>query len=141
MKLEMSLPQRPGLIYTMPVLDILVLVLVFPLLGSSFTTDAGIQLTLPDTGHRFDRMEHSIVVTVNGTNDRDRQIWINRRKVKERDLLDELSKEAVSWQGGGAVGIIYRVDENVPSGYKVRIGDKLLAEGYRVYDAGNPASK
>lgn len=141
MKLQMSLPQRPGMIYTMPVLDILVLVLVFPLLGSSFTTNAGIQLTLPDTSHRFDRMEHSIIVTVSGAKRRDRQIWINRRKVKERDLLEELAKEAVNWQGGGAVGIIYRVDASVPSGYKVRIGDQLLAEGYRVYDAGNPASK
>ena len=123
----------------MPVLDILVLVLVFPLLGSSFTTDAGIELSLPDTGHRFDRMEHSIVVTVKGLTER--QIFINRRLVKERDMLEELSKEAVSWQGGGAVGIIFRVDKRVPSGYKTRIGDKLLAEGYRVYDAGNPASK
>lgn len=139
MKLQMSLPQRPGLIYTMPVLDILVLVLVFPLLGSSFTTDAGIELTLPDTGHRFDRMERSIVVTVKGSTEQD--IFINRRLVKERDLLEELAKEAVSWQGGGAVGIIFRVDKRVPSGYKTFIGDQLLAEGYRVYDAGNPASK
>ncbi len=139
MKLEMSLPQRPGLIYTMPVLDILVLVLVFPLLGSSFTTDAGIELTLPDTGHRFDRMERSIVVTVKGSTEQ--QIFINRRLVKERDMLEELANEAVNWRGGGAVGIIFRVDKRVPSGYKTFIGDKLLAEGYRVYDAGNPASK
>ncbi len=139
MKLEMSLPQRPGLIYTMPVLDILVLVLVFPLLGSAFTTDAGIELSLPDTGHRFDRMEHSIVVTVKGADEK--QIYINRKLVKERDMLGELAKEAVSWQSGGAVGIILRVDERVPSGYKTRIGDQLLAKGYKVYDAGNPASK
>ncbi len=139
MKLEMSLPQRPGLIYTMPVLDILVLVLVFPLLGSSFTTNAGVELSLPDTSHRFDRMERSIVVTVKGT--KERQIYINRRLVKERDLLEELADEAVNWDGGGAVGIIFRVDRRVPSGYKTHIGDKLLAEGYRVYDAGNPVSK
>jgi len=139
MKLELSLPQRPGLIFTMPVLDILVLVFVFPLLGSSFTTDAGIELKLPDTGHRFKRMEHSIVVTIKG--DDERQIFINRRLVKEKDLLEELATEAVSWQGGGQVGIIFRVDKSVPSGYKTFIGDRLLVEGYRVYDAGNPASK
>lgn len=139
MKLEMTLPQRPGLLYVTPVIDILVLVLVFPLLGSSFTTDAGIELTLPDTGHRFDRMERSIVVTVKGSDKQ--QIFINRRLVKERDLLEELEKEALNWQGGGAVGIIMRVDKRVPSGYKTLIGDRLLAEGYRVYDAGNPASK
>ena len=139
MKLEMSLPQRPGLIYTIPVLDILVLVLVFPLLGSSFTTDAGIELLLPDTGHRFDRMERSIVVTVKGSTEQ--EIFINRRLVKEREMLEELEKEAINWQGGGAVGIILRVDKRVPSGYKTFIADKLLAEDYRVYDAGNPASK
>ncbi len=139
MKLEMSLPERPGLIYSIPILDLLVLVLVFPLLGSSFTTDAGIELALPDTGHRFDRMERSIVVTVKGSTEQ--QIFINRRLVKQRDLLEELEKEAVNWQGGGAVGIILRVDKRVPSGYKTFIGDRLLAEGYRVYDAGNPASK
>ncbi len=123
----------------MPVLDILVLVLVFPLLGSSFITDAGIELKLQDTDHRFERMEHSIVVTVKGSTEQ--QIYINRRLVKERDMLEELVTEAVKWQSGGAVGIILRVDKRVPSGYKSFIGDKLLAEGYRVYDAGNPASK
>jgi len=103
MKLEMSLPQRPGLIYTMPVLDILVLVLIFPLLASSFSTDAGVSLKLQDTSHRF--------------------------------------LEAKNWKSGGPVGVIYRVDKQIPSGFKDRISDMLLEEGYRVYNAGNPASK
>jgi len=139
MKLEMSLPQRPGLIYTMPVLDILVLVLIFPLLGSSFSTDAGVSLQLPDTSHRIKRMENSIVVAVKGIDQH--EIYVNRRLVDEDDLLEELKREASSWNSGGPVGVIYRVDSQVPSGYKDRIADLLLKAHYRVYSAGNPASK
>ena len=139
MKLEMSLPQRPGLIYTMPVLDILVLVLVFPLLGSSFSTDAGVSLQLQDTSHRFERMERSIVLTIKGIDQQ--EIYINRRLVEEENLLVELEKEAKNWKSGGPVGVIYRVDKQVPSGYKDRISGLLLKEDYRVYNAGNPVSK
>jgi len=139
MKLEMSLPQRPGLIYTMPVLDILVLVLIFPLLGSSFSTDAGVSLELQDTSHRFKRMENSIILTIKGGEKR--EIYINRRLVDEKSLLSELAKEAKNWKSGGKVGVIYRVDKQVPSGFKDRISDMLLGEGYQVYIAGNPASK
>ena len=89
-------------------------------------------------------MERSIVITVKGVDEQ--QIYINRRLVKEKDLLNELDKEAVSWQGGGAVGIILQVDERVPSGYKTRISDILLSAKnkstkYKVYDAGNPAGR
>ena len=139
MKLEMSLPQRPGLIYTMPVLDILVLVLIFPLLASSFSTDAGVSLKLQDTSHRFERMERSIVVTVKGGELR--EIYINRKLIEEKNLLSELALEAKNWKSGGPVGVIYRVDKQIPSGFKDRISDMLLEEGYRVYNAGNPASK
>ena len=139
MKLEMSLPQRPGLIYTMPVLDILVLVLIFPLLGSSFSTDAGVSLRLQDTSHRFERMERSIIVTIKGM--KEREIYINRRLVDEGELLSELAKEAKKWKSGGRVGIIYRVDKQVPSGYKDRISDMLLGADYQVYNAGNPSGK
>ncbi len=139
MKLEMSLPQRPGLIYTMPVLDILVLVLIFPLLGSSFSTNAGVELRLEDTSHRYERMERSIIVTIKGVDKR--EIYVNDRLVSERSLLDELAIEAKKWKGGGAVGIVYRVDVRVPSGYKALIADRLLEEGYRVYNQGNPAKR
>jgi len=139
MKLKMTLPKRSGLIYTMPVLDVLVLVIIFPLMGSSFTTDAGVGLNLADSPWRFERMKRSIVVTVKGVTDR--KLYVNRRLVNERNLLDELETESVTWQGGETVGVILRVDSRVPSGYKTRIENMLLADGYRVFNAGNPASK
>lgn len=139
MKLQMSLPQRPGLIYTMPVLDILVLVLIFPLLGSSFSTNAGVELKLEDTGYRYERMERSIIVTIKGVDER--EIYVNNKPVRERDLLDELAEEAKKWKGGGLVSIVYRVDVRVPSGYKMRIANSLLKEGYQIYNQGNPARR
>ena len=135
----MSLPQRPGLIYTMPVLDVLVLILVFPLLGSSFSTDAGVKLELQDTSHRFKRLENSIILTIKGGEKR--EVYINRRVVDEKKLLEELAVEAKNWNSGGKVNVIYRVDKQVPSGYKDSIADMLLGEGYQVYNAGNAASK
>ncbi len=134
MKLKMSLTRRPGLIHMMPGLDILALILVFPLFGHSFTSFSGVEITLPESPHRLKRMERSIEVNVKGVGDL--QIWVNKTKVTEGELLNALKYEALDWERGGAVGVILKVDSQVPSGDKARIVDLLTTlRGFKFYDA------
>ena len=134
MKLKMSLTRRPGLIHMIPGLDILALVLVFPLLGLSFTSISGVEIGLPESPHRLKRMERSIEVSVKGVGDL--QIWVNKNKVSEDALLNVLKNEALNWSGGGKVGVILKVDRQVSSGDKDRIVDLLASlSGFKIYDA------
>lgn len=134
MKLKMSLTRRPGLIHMIPGLDILALVLVFPLFGHSFTSFSGVEIELPESQHRLKRMERSIEVSVKGVGNL--QIWVNKNKVDEDDLIDVLKDEALNWKSGGAVGVILKVDNQVSSGDKARIVDLLTTlRGFKFYDA------
>ena len=139
MKLEMSLPTRPGLVFLAPGLDLLALVLIFPVFVSAFASNSGYEVKLPDSLHRIARMEHSISVSIKGGSEP--QIWVNTQKVSERELVSVVARESEDWQGGGSVGIVLRVDRSVPSGVMSRIRERLSFEGYRVYIAGKPTMK
>lgn len=117
-----------------PGLDILALVLVFPLFGLSFTSISGVEIGLPESPHRLKRMERSIEVSVKGVGDL--QVWVNKNKVSEDALLNVLKNEALNWSGGGKVGVILKVDRQVSSGDKDRIVDLLASlSGFKIYDA------
>jgi len=114
MKLEMALPSRPGLIHMLPGLDILALILILPLIASSFKSQAGIEIVLPETPHRIAPLERSVQVSMLGTVNP--QIWVNKREVKESDLKQAIAEEISLIEGKGTVSIALQVDVNVPSG-------------------------
>lgn len=137
MKLEMSLPSRPGLIHMLPGMDILALVLILPLITSSFKSNAGIEIVLSETKHRIAPLKRSVQVSIKGVINP--KIWVNKKEVKEADLLSAIAEEISLKEGKGTVAIAMQVDERVPSGFKQRIEEKLLLEHYRVFDMRAPA--
>ncbi len=139
MKLEMTLPSRPGLIYMLPGMDILALVLILPLIVSSFKSNAGIEIVLPDSVHRLALLERSVQVSIKGVINP--KIWVNKQQVKEKDLLELIAKEISFKEGDGTVAIALQVDVKVPSGYKQRIIEMLQIEHYRVFDMLAPAMR
>jgi len=139
MKLEMTLPSRPGLIYMLPGMDILALILILPLIGSSFKSNAGIEIVLPESKHRLALLERSVQVSIKGVVNP--KIWVNKREVKEEDLLETITKEISLKEGNGTVAIALQVDVRVPSGYKQRIVEMLQVEHYRVFDMRAPAMR
>ena len=47
MKLESSLPERPGFLFVVPAFNLFALLLVFFLLGPSFVSQSGVAVELP----------------------------------------------------------------------------------------------
>lgn len=137
MKLQSTLPKQVGFIYFLPVLDLLALVLIFPLLGSAFNSDAGRQVELVNTSFQFKRLEHSVVVTVKGVVKP--RVWINRDISSLETYLADIQKETKDWRRGGPVGVILRVDRQVPNGVKDEMIEKLSLQGYQVAVMGNQA--
>ena len=64
MKLEMSLPERPGFLHAVPILNIFALVQLFFLLGPSLVLHSGVAVDLAPSRFQMERYQDSIVVTL-----------------------------------------------------------------------------
>ncbi len=139
MKLEMTLPSRPGMMHMLPGVDILALVLILPLMGSSFKSNAGIEIVTPKSMFQIPSSERIVLVSMKGVVNP--KIWVNKREVQKEDLLEMIAKEVSMKEGNGMVAIALQVDLKVSSGDKQEIVDMLQKEHYRVFDMRAPAMR
>ncbi|MEO1856873.1 MAG: biopolymer transporter ExbD [Rubritalea sp.] len=131
----MSLPERPGLMHALPLVDLLALVMLFPLLSTSLAPQAGVEVELPETDFRLQRVANPIVVSITGGVDP--QFWVGKELVEEDDLLALVQKRAESWESGGAPAVLMRVDKSAQM-HGVNVMLKLKSEGFRCLLAAKP---
>ena len=135
MKLEMSLPEKPGLMHALPLLDLLALVMLFPLLTTSLVPQAGVEVELPETDFRLQRVANPIIVSITGG--ADPQYWVGKELVEESELMAVVQKRAESWDSGGAPAILMRVDKSAQI-YGMDVILKFKNEGFRCLLAAKP---
>ena len=135
----MTLPSRPGMMHMLPGVDILALVLILPLMGSSFKSNAGIEIVTPKSMFQIPSSERIVLVSMKGVVNP--KIWVNKREVQKEDLLEMIAKEVSMKEGNGMVAIALQVDLKVSSGDKQEIVDMLQKEHYRVFDMRAPAMR
>jgi biopolymer transport protein ExbD len=135
MKLEMSLPEKPGLMHALPLVDLLALVMLFPLLTTSLAPQAGVEVELPETDFRLQRVANPIIVSITGG--AEPQYWIGKEQVEEADLVLKVQERAKSWDSGGPPAILMRVDKSAQM-YGVDVMLKLKNEGFRCLLAAKP---
>ena len=128
MRLEMTLPERPGFLHALPLIDLLALVMLFPLLTSSLVPQAGAEVELPETSFRLQRVSNPIVVSITGGTDP--QFWVGKDRVERDSLLDAVRARAEEWDEGGAAAVLLKVDKTAQSD-GMEVCYALLREGYR----------
>lgn len=128
MKLEMTLPEKPGFLHALPLIDLLALVMLFPLLTSSLAPQAGAEVELPETNFRLQRVSNPIVVSITGGTDP--QYWVGKDQVERDQLLEAVKLRAVGWSEGGAPAVLLKVDRTAQS-YGMDVCFELLHDGYR----------
>ena len=64
MKLESTLPERPGLLHAVPVLDLFALLWLMVLLAPSLLQQSGVSVELPPSRFKLDRFPDALVVTL-----------------------------------------------------------------------------
>lgn len=130
MKLEMSLPERPGLLHAVPVFDIFALLLLFFLMGPSFVLQSGVTVDLPLSRFQMERFEDTLVVTL-GPGEPDLRIHLGRDPVSMTELglrLDEL-------RDAGAPArtiVLLKTDEGTPVRDERLISELVLEKGFRL---------
>jgi len=142
MKLEMTLPSTPGFIHMLPGLDIMALVLIFPLLGPSFVQQTGIDVRVHESPWRYEQMENPVVVTLGASMDGEvTPLWINKQLVPIAELEEAISRLRAEQGGDSITTAVIRSDISVPSGVEKEVINRILKMGLNCGLVGKPAGK
>jgi len=127
MKAELTLPERPAAVHLLAVLDVLVLVVVFFVLLTSVTQEAGVSVGLAETGYRLESYRKPIVVTARGGPRP--VVYVGQDRVLLEDLSEELRKVV---EATGAESMFLRADEMLPVGVEREVVEAGLRQGLKV---------
>ena len=131
MKAELTLPERPAAVHLLAVLDILVLLLVFFVLLTSVSQEAGISVRMPESSYRLRSYGEPIVVTARGGPVP--AIYVGHERVEMEDLEAALIASA---ERSGADTMFLYADEMLPHGIGARIVETGLGIDLNVAQAG-----
>lgn len=135
----MTLPAKPGFLHMLPGLDIMALILMFPLLGPSFVQQTGIDVQVHESPWRYEQMENPIVLTLGAaTGSEPTPLWINKNEVAMSELESEIEKLR-SEEGGNAITtVVIRSDVSVPSGTEKEVINRVIKLGLKCGLIGKP---
>ncbi len=146
MKLEMTLPERPGLLHAMPLLNIFTLLQLFFLLGPALVLQSGVTVELPPSKFQMERYQNSVVVSL-GPGEPVARIHLGRDPV----TLEELAARLTSLRETGAAAktiVLLQTDKDTPVGIEREVTELVLDKGFRMavvgkntVDASIPAVK
>ena len=130
MKLEMTLPERPGLLHAVPLLNIFALLQLFFLLGPALVLQSGVTVDLPPSKFQMERYQNSIVVSL-GPGDTTARIHLGRDAV----TLEQLSERLTTLRETGAPAktiVLLQTDKGTPVGTEREVTELLLDKGFRM---------
>jgi biopolymer transport protein ExbD len=122
MKLESSIRVRPDFLYLAPLLNVVLLLMVFFLLNSNLVVRSGMRVDLPVSGSSVKVSEHAHIVTI--TSEAQPRVLLNNEEVAVGDLaakLAELKKESRD--------VIINADSHAPFGLWVRVCNQVVSAG------------
>jgi biopolymer transport protein ExbD len=134
MKLESTLPESPGLLHAVPVVDLFALILAMLLLVPSFVARSGISVDLPPSQFQYDRFVRPLVISVGpGENP---VVFVGFQRVTLEQLGEKLDEEKKKPGGVGGRIVVLRVDRSVPVTVERQVAELALRKGFRVMLAG-----
>ncbi len=138
MKLELTLPERPGLLHAVPLMDLFALLWLLFLLAPSLLRQSGVSVEPPPSRFQLERYRDSLVVTL-GPGGTAPRIHLNREPVDLARLalrLDELRGEDAATD----TIVLLQTDPGTPVGLEREITELVLAKGYRLALVGSNAA-
>lgn len=126
----MSLPERPGLLHAVPVLDIFALLWLLFLLSSSLLRQSGVMVELPPSRFQLERYQETLVITL-GPGEQAPRIHFGRDAVS----FSELEKRLESLRADGATAkamVLLQTDSGTPVGTEREISEMVLSKGFKL---------
>jgi biopolymer transport protein ExbD len=118
-------------LHTAPILDVVLLLLVFFLLGSRFVVQSGISVDLPSSNSTLPSVGVAHVITVTGGPVP--QVYLNEDPV----ILSNLA-EALENQSDRVRQVILRIDRAAPHGIVMEISNIVIRQDFELFEATTP---
>jgi biopolymer transport protein ExbD len=125
MKLESHLPKQSPWLYTVPLLNTLLLLLVYFLLNSNFVVTSGIKVDEPQSSSRLTGFDRAHIITVPAG--QDNALYFDGMRVSTLELRDKLK----AGREGERRAIIHAAKQ-AAHGRVIEIGNIALELGYEV---------
>jgi biopolymer transport protein ExbD len=129
-KLEMTLPERPGLLHAVPILNLFALLWLVFLLSSSLLRQSGVTVELPPSRFQLERFQDTFVITL-GPGEGEPRIHFGRDSVSFTELsarLDMLRKEGAQ----AKAVVLLQTDAGTPVGVEREVSEIVLGKGFRL---------
>lgn len=130
MKLEMTLPERPGLLHAIPILNIFALMQLFFLLGPAMVTQSGVAVDLPLSKFQMERYQDTLVVTL-GQGESAPRIHFGRDPVTKAELSQRLDILRENGAQTKAI-VLIQTDAGTPVGIEREVTELVMEKGFRV---------
>lgn len=130
MKLEMTLPERPGFLHAVPLLNIFAMVQLFFLLGPSLVWQSGVAVDLPPSRFQMERFETPLVVTL-GPGEPTPRIHFARDSVTLVELSERLDKLRENGAQTKSI-VLLQTDIGTSVGVERQVTEMILAKGFRL---------
>lgn len=126
----MTLPERPGLLHAVPLLNLFALLWLLLLLSPLLLQQSGVAVELPPSRFQLERFQDALVVTL-GPGEGAPRIHFGR------DLLsvDELAVRLDTLRSAGAAAkaiVLLQTDAGTPVGVERQITELVLGKGFRL---------
>ncbi len=130
MKLELTLPERPGLLHALPVCDLFLVLWIVFMLGSALSRQTGVAVEMPASQFQLERYSDSLVVTL-ATGDGEPQLYLGRNAVSFEELEQQLKRLHDKGTQANSI-VLLRTDAATPVGVQRRVQEMALALDFRV---------
>jgi len=140
-KLELSLPERPGLLHAVPILNVFALLWLVILLGPAMLQQSGVAVELPPSRFQLGRFQNTVVVTL-GPGEGEPRIHFGRDAVTQQELATRLDR--LHAEGATAKTIVLlQTDKGTPVGIERQVSELVLGKGFRLalVGANEPVSR
>lgn len=135
MKLEVSLPERPGFLHAVPLFDLFALLLLSFILAPAMVLQSGVSVELPPSRFQLERFEDTLIVTL-GPGEPTPRIHFGRDAVTMVELAARL--EQLREDGAPARSLVLlKTDRGTPTGVERAVMEEIIDQGFRVALVGN----
>lgn len=126
----MTLPERPGLLHAVPILDIFALLWLMFLLSSSLLRQSGVSVELPPSRFQLERFQDTLVVTL-GPGENAPRVHFGRDSVTMAELaarFDQLRADGAQVKSV----VLLQTDSGTPVGVEREVAEMVLGKGFRL---------
>ena len=130
MKLDLSLPERPGLLHALPVFDLFLMLWIVFVLSSALNRQTGVAIELPASQFELERYDNTLVVTI-ASGEPAPQVYFGRDALSVEELQARLQKLHDKGAQRNSL-VLLRADRSIPVGVQRRIEELALELDFRV---------